>query len=173
MKKEVKEREVIILKVALFLFISIAIVLPYLVQFSVYFHERGHLVTFGKYHVNASYEADYTFTIYNFYFGDVGELGRVDYNPEQYARLGKYQKAEINIMGIVSDIEFLILIVIFICLANIFAFYMIKNNKKINLNWILAINWILFIWFLALIKIIVLNLTDFSGDFFQLIQYLK
>jgi hypothetical protein len=173
MKKEVKERIFRVLFVALFLTVSIVVVLPYLVQISVYFHERAHLDALTNYHVDASCKASYVSTIYNFYFGDTGELGSVSFDQDQYNKLGKYQKTEIHLAGMVSDVQFLIFIVIFICLTNLFAFYRIKNNKKINLGWILAINWFLFIWFLALVKMIILNLTDFSGDFFQLIQNLR
>jgi len=173
MKKEAKKNLIKILKVAAFLALSIIIVLPYLIQFSVYFHEKAHLDVFERYSVNAVYKADFKTTIYNFYFGDVGNLGHVDYDETQYNRLGKYQKAEINLAGLISDIEFLIIIVILICLVNISAFWRIANNKKVNLSLILALNWLLFIWFLALIKIIILNLVDFSGDLFQLIKYLK
>lgn len=158
--------------VASFLFITIFFILPYLVQISTYFHEKGHQKALDKYGVANSYKINLLETIHNFYNPNVKKLGVTKFDMEAYSKLDKYQIAEINIAGIVSDLRFLFLISIYLVFANIYVFYKIRIRKEYDLIWVLAINWILFMWLLALIQITVSNITYFSGDVFQLVKFL-
>lgn len=156
--------------VAAFLFITIFFVLPYLVQTSTYFHEKGHQKILTKYEVENYYKINLLSTIHNFYNPNVKKLGVTQFDLDAYNKLDKYKKAEINLAGIISDLRFLFLIGIYLAFANIYMFYKVRMKKDYNLTWTLAVNWILFMWLLALIQITVSNLTFNGGDFMQLIR---
>jgi hypothetical protein len=114
---------------------------------------------------------DWLLTIPNFFNSNVDKLGVTKFSLEDYNKLDRFQKTEINIAGIVSDLRFLLLIGIYLAFGNVFLFYKLKYSKKeFNSFWILAINWILFMWLLALIQITVSNITLYSGDIFQLVK---
>lgn len=162
----------LVLKVAVFLAISIIVVLPYLVQVSTFFHERGHITALQKYGVETSYSLNLLETIPNFFNPRVTKLGITQFNLDQYNQLNKYQRAEINLGGVVSDLRFLFLIGVYLSFVNIYTFYKIRFRKNYNLTWILAVNWILFMWLLALIQITVSNITYSSGDIYYLINML-
>ena len=159
--------------VAAFLFITIFFVLPYLVQVSTYFHERGHVNALEKNDIAASYRVDLLATIPNFFSPNVAKLGVTKFDLSAYKALDKYQRTEINLSGIVSDLRFLFLIGIYLTFGNIYLFYRLKFSNHFNPNWILAINWILFMWLLALVQITVANITYNSGDIFQLVRFLR
>lgn len=169
LKKEIWK----IFHVSAFLFITIFFILPYLVQMSTYFHEKGHIDTLNKYGVDSSYEVNLLETIPNFFNPNVGRLGVTRFNLDDYKGLDKYQRTEVNIAGIVSDLRFLFLIGIYLSFVNIYTFYKIKFRQNYNLAWILAINWILFMWLLALIEITISNVTFNSGDIFQLVNFMR
>ena len=168
-KSEIKK----VFHVAAFLFITIFFILPYLVQVSTYFHERGHQRVLEKYGIESYYQLDLLSTVPDFFNSNVDKLGVTRFNLADYKKLNKYQRAEINIAGIVSDLRFLFLISIYLSFINIYMFYRIRFTKNPNLIWILAINWILFMWLLALVQITVSNVTNSSGDVLQLIKYLE
>lgn len=162
-----------IIKVALFLLITIFLVLPYLIQISTFFHERGHQKILSKYDVKNSYHLDLLRTIPNFFNPKEGKLGVTKFDLEAYKQLDKYKRTEVNIAGIISDLRFLFLIGFYLALVNVYLFYKIKFKKQFNLNWLLAVNWILFMWLLALVQITVANITYISGDVHQLVRFLR
>ena len=86
--------------------------------------------------------------------------------------LDKFQRTQVNIAGIVSDLRFLFLIGIYLSFVNMYTFYKIRLKGDYDLTWILAVNWILFMWLLALIQITVSNITFSSGDIYQLARFL-
>ena len=171
LSKDFKKEAWKVFYVASFLFITIFFILPYLVQISTYFHEKGHQKILDRYGVANSYQLNLLETIHNFYNPHVKKLGVTKFDVNSYIKLDKYQKAEIHIAGIVSDLRFLFLISIYLVFSNIFVFYKIRVRKEYDLTWILAINWILFMWLLALIQITIANITNFSGDIFQLVKF--
>ena len=172
MDKEVKKQVWKIFSVASFLFITIFFILPYLVQVSTYFHEKAHQKALDKYNIENSYSINLLETIHNFYNPNVQKLGVTRFDLEAYNKLDKYQKTEINIAGIVSDLRFLFLIGIYLGFVNIYLFYKIRFKKEYDVKWALAINWVLFMWLLALIQITVANITYSSGDVYQLVRFI-
>ena len=168
-KKEVWK----VFSVASFLFITIFFILPYLIQTSTYFHEKGHQKALDKYNIENTYSINLLDTIPNFFNPNVDKLGVTKFSLEDYRNLKKFERIEINIAGIVSDLRFLFLIGIYLTLVNIYMVYKIKSGKKYDLTWVLAINWILFMWLLALIQITVANITYPSGDIYQLVRFLR
>jgi hypothetical protein len=177
--KEVVERKIMnenlwkIFSIAAFLFISIFFILPYLVQVSTYFHERGHQKALDKYGIENDYRLNLLETIPNFFNPNVKKLGVTRFNLEDYKKLDKHQRTEVNIAGIVSDLRFLFLIGIYLALVNVYLFYKVRFKREYNLNWVLAVNWILFMWLLALVQITVLNITSMGGDIYQLVNFLR
>ncbi len=139
-----------IFTVASFLFVTIFFILPYLVQTSTYFHERGHQKVLSKYGIENSYKINLLDTIHNFYNPNVKKLGVTKFDLQAYKKLDKFKRTEINIAGIVSDLRFLFLIAIYLAGINVYLFYKIRVKKEVNLAWVLGINWILFMWLLAL-----------------------
>jgi hypothetical protein len=146
--------------------------LPYLVQISTYFHEKGHQSVLDRYDVDNSYKINLLTTIHNFYNPNVKKLGVTKFDTEAYGKLGKFQKAEVHIAGVLSDLRFLFLISIYLVFVNIYMFYKIRVRKEYDLVWVLAVNWVLFMWLLALVQITTSNLTFRSGDFMSLVKVL-
>jgi len=161
-----------VIKVGVFLLISIVVILPYLVEISTFFHEEAHVKALTKYNIRNYHGVDILMTIPNFFNPKVQKLGITKFDYDQYKKLGAYQKAEIHMAGIISDLKFLFLIGIYLSFANVYFFYKIKIKKDYNLTWVLAINWILFMWLLALIQITVANISNSGGDFYQLVKVL-
>jgi len=160
-----------IFMVASFLFITIFFILPYLIQISTYFHEKGHQKVLDRYGVENTYRFNLLETIPNFFNPRVQKLGVTRFDLEKYKKLDNNKKTEINIAGIVSDLRFLFLIAIYLSFVNVYLYYKIRVKKEINLTWVLGINWILFMWLLALIQITVSNITFPSGDIYQLVKF--
>ena len=160
-------------KVAIFLAITIFLVLPYLIQISTFFHERGHQNSLTKYGIKNSYQFNLLQTIPNFFNPKENKLGVTKFDLESYKALDKYKRTEINIAGILSDLRFLFLIGFYLALVNIYLFYKVRYKKQYNLNWLLAVNWLLFMWLLALVQITVANITYASGDVYQLVRFLR
>lgn len=158
---------------ASFLFITIFFILPYLVQTSTYFHEKSHQNALAKYGVESSYNINLLETIPAFFNPSVTKLGITRFDMDAYEKLDKYQRAEVNIAGIVSDLRFLFLIAVYLSLVNVYTFYKIRFKQDYNLTWILAVNWILFMWLLALVQITVSNITYSSGDVYHLVRLLR
>ena len=174
LKKEIfGEQTWKVFSVASFLFITIFFVLPYLVQISTYFHEKGHQGMLDKHGIENSYSFSLLDTIPNFYSPRVSKLGVTRFNLNDYKALNQYQKTEVNIAGVISDLRFLFLIGAYLVCTNIYLFYKIRYKKEYDLTWILGMNWILFMWLLALIQITVANITYPSGDFYQLIKFVS
>lgn len=172
MNKKFKKEFMKIFYFASFLFITIFFILPYLVQISTYFHEKSHQEILDKYNIENSYNLDLLSTIHNFYNPNVKKLGVTKFDINVYSKLDKYQKAEINIAGVISDLKFLFLISIYLTFVNVYMFYKIKIKKNYDLIWVLAVNWILFMWLIALVQITISNLTFSSGDFMGLVRVL-
>ncbi len=168
LKKEVWK----VFTIASFLFITIFFILPYLVQISTYFHEKGHQGMLTKYNVKNSYSMNLLETIPNFYNPSVSKLGVTRFDIEAYKKLDKFQKADINVAGIVSDLRFLFLIGIYLAIVNVYTFYKVKIKQNYNLTWVLAVNWMLFMWLLALVQITVSNITFSIGDVYSLVNVL-
>jgi len=159
--------------IASFLFITIFFILPYLVQISTFFHEKGHQNVLDRYGIKNTYQMNLLETIPNFFNPQVQKLGVTRFDLGAYKKLDKYERTRVNIAGIVSDLRFLFLIGIYLTLVNIYVFYRIYFKKQYSLKWILAIDWVLFMWLLALIQITVSNITYSSGDIFQLVRFLR
>ncbi len=172
MKKWFKSEGYKVFYVASFLFITIFFILPYLVQISTYFHEKGHQSVLDRYDVDNSYKINLLTTIHNFYNPNVKKLGVTKFDTDDYNKLGKFQKAEVHIAGVLSDLRFLFLISIYLVFVNIYMFYKIRVRKEYDLVWVLAVNWVLFMWLLALVQITTSNLTFRSGDFMSLVKVL-
>ena len=162
-----------VFSVASFLFITIFFVLPYLIQISTFFHEKGHQNVLARYGVESSYSVNLLETIPSFFNPKVNKLGVTRFSLNEYKELDKNQRTNVNIAGIISDLRFLFLIGIYLSLVNVYLFYKIKFKKEYDLTWVLAVNWILFMWILALIQITVSNITFVSGDVHQLVRFLK
>jgi hypothetical protein len=156
--------------IAGFLFITIFFILPYLIQISTYFHEKGHQRALAEYGVESEYQLNLLETIPNFFNPKVDKLGVTRFDYQEYQKLTNNQKAKVNIGGIVSDLRFLFLIGIYLSFVNVYLFYKVRVKKENDLTWILATNWILFMWLLALIQITVSNITFQSGDIYQLVK---
>ena len=162
-----------IFMIAAFLFITIFFILPYLIQVSTFFHERGHQNALTKYGIENTYSLNLLETIPNFFNPRVTKLGVTRFDLDAYKRLNKFQRTEVNIAGIVSDLRFLFLIGVYLSLVNVYLFYKIKIKREYNLKWILAVDWILFMWLLALVQITVSNITFSSGDVYQLVRFMR
>ena len=173
MDEDLKKEFFKVFYTASFLFITIFFILPYLIQVSTYFHEKGHQNSLTKYGIESSYNVNLLETIPNFFNPSVAKLGVTRFDLESYKKLDKSQKAEINIAGIVSDLRFLFLIGVYLSLVNIYTFYKIRFKQDYDLTWIMAVNWILFMWLLALVKITVSNITYSSGDIYSLVRFLR
>ena len=173
MNEEVKKEVWKVFSAASFLFITIFFILPYLVQITTYFHERGHMKAFDKHGVENEYHVNLIETIPNFFSPKSDKLGVTKFSLTQYYTLDKYQRTEIHIAGIISDLRFLFLIAIYLTFVNIYLFYKIRVKQEIDLTLVLAINWILFMWLLALIQITLANISNHAGDIFQLVKFLK
>jgi hypothetical protein len=166
LKKEIWK----VFSVASFLFVTIFFILPYLIQISTYFHEKGHQDALSKYGIESSYEVNLLETIPNFYNPNVNKLGVTKFDLGEYNKLDKMKRAEINLAGIISDLRFLFLIGIYLAITNVYIFYKVTFKEDYDLSWTLGINWILFMWLLSLVQITLSNLTFQSGDFWQLIR---
>jgi len=172
MEEAIKKEIWRIFSVASFLFITIFFILPYLIQTSTYFHEKAHQKVLDKYGIKSNYRVNLLETIPNFFNPKVEKLGVTRFNLEDYKKLDKYKRTEVNIAGIVSDLRFLFLIGVYLALVNVYLFYKIQFKKEYDLKWILAVDWVLFMWLLALIQITVSNITYSSGDIYQLIKFI-
>jgi len=162
-----------IFSIASFLFITIFFILPYLVQISTYYHEKAHQSALDKYGIENSYQLNLLETIPNFYNPAVSKLGVTRFDLDKYKKLDKFQKADINIAGIVSDLRFLFLIAIYLTMANVYSYYKVRIKQSYNLTGVLAVNWILFMWLIALVQITVSNITFSYGDVYSLVNVLK
>lgn len=169
---EIKKEVWKVFSVGSFLFITIFFVLPYLIQISTYFHEKAHQDALRKYGVDSSYSVNLLETIPNFFNPTVTKLGVTRFSQEEYLKLGKFQRTEVNIAGIVSDLRFLFLIGIYLALTNVYVYYKIRFKEDYDLSWQVAINWILFMWLLALVQITVSNITFNVGDIYHLVNYM-
>ena len=89
-----------IFTIAAFLFVTIFFILPYLIQISTYFHERGHQKALDKNGIENTYQFNLLDTIPNFFNPKVTKLGVTRFNLEEYKALDKYKRTEINIAGI-------------------------------------------------------------------------
>ena len=144
--------------------------MPYLIQISTYFHEKGHQNALSKHGVDNDYRMNLLETIPAFFNPNVAKLGVTSFDTGAYNSLNRYQKAEINLAGIISDLRFLFLIGAYFAVFNVFTYYMIRKNREDNLVWFLGLNWVLFMWLLALIQITVANITHGQGDVYHLIR---
>ncbi|MEM0465446.1 MAG: hypothetical protein QXW97_01945 [Candidatus Pacearchaeota archaeon] len=172
MNNELKKEIWKVFSVGSFLFITIFFVLPYLIQISTFFHEKAHQKALKKYGVDSYYSVNLLETIPNFFNPQVTKLGVTKFNMNEYKKLDKYQRAEVNIAGIVSDLRFLFLIGVYLALTNVYTYYKIKFKQDYDLTWQIAINWILFMWLLALVQITVSNITYRVGDIYSLINHM-
>ena len=168
-----KKEALKVCKVAIFLILTIFLILPYLIQVSTFFHERGHQNVLTKYGIKNSYQFNLLLTVPNFFNPKQDKLGVTRFDLEDYKALDKYKRTEINIAGIISDLRFLFLIGFYLALVNIYLFYKVRYKKQYNLGWLLAVNWLLFMWLLALVQITVANITYASGDVYQLVRFLR
>lgn len=173
MKEVVKNEVWKIFMIASFLFITIFFILPYLVQISTFFHEKGHQDALNRYGIENTYRLNLLETIPNFFNPRVNKLGVTRFDLEAYKELDKYQRTEVNIAGIVSDLRFLFLIGVYLALINVYLFYKVQFKKQYDLKWILAVDWVLFMWLLALVQITVSNITFSSGDVYSLVRFLR
>ncbi len=173
MREEVKKDVLTVVYSALFLVISIAVVLPYLVQFSTYMHERAHYTMLESYGVDATISLDLISTIPDFFNPKTEKLGVTRFSLEQYRQLDKYQRTKVNTAGIVSDLVVLSFAALYLALTNVYFFYKVKFTRDYDFIWILAVNWLLIMWVIALMQITIANITHEAGDVYMLIRYLE
>jgi hypothetical protein len=172
-----------VLRVVLFLFVSIVIFLPYLIQISTFFHERAHQEVLDRYGVKNYYEPNLLTTIPDFFNPNAQYLGSTTFNDQQYKEMDKYQRIELHTSGIVSDLTFLFIISMLLVVLNlgVYIFYRLRMWLREDVRFVinrilvfgLAFNWVLFIWLLSLIQITIANITYPSGDIYQLVNFLR
>src|SRR4030043_1841212 len=114
MDEKIKKEVWKIFYVASFLFITIFFILPYLIQITTYFHEKGHQNSLDRYNVENVYNFNLLETIPNFFNPRVQKLGVTRFDLDEHNKLGNSQKTEINIAGIISDLRFLFLIAVYL-----------------------------------------------------------
>lgn len=173
MREEVKKDVLTVVYTVIFLFVSIIVILPYMVQFSTYMHERGHYKTLVSYGLYAEIHLDVVNTIPDFFNPRNDKLGVTRFSLEEYKKLDKYQRTKVNIAGIVSDLIVLSFIGLYLALTNVYFFYKVKFSRHFDLVWILAVNWLLIMWLIALMQITIANMTHEAGDIYMLIRYLS
>jgi hypothetical protein len=172
MREEVKKDVMTVVYTVIFLLVSIVIVLPYMVQFSTYMHERGHYKALKSYGLNAEIYLDVVNTIPTFFNPNTEKLGVTRFSLTQYQQLDKWQRTQVNIAGIVSDLVILSFVGLYLALTNVYFFYKVKFSKNFDLVWILAVNWLLIMWLIALMQITIANITHQAGDIHMLVRYL-
>lgn len=172
MRNEVKKDVLTVVYSVIFLFVSIVVVLPYMVQFSTYMHERAHYKTLLSYGLYAEIHLDVLNTIPNFFNPENEKLGVTRFSLAEYKQLDKFQRTKVNIAGIVSDLIILSFIGLYLALTNVYFFYKVKFSKNFDLVWILAVNWMLIMWLIALMQITIANITHEAGDIYMLVKYL-
>ena len=172
-KRNFKPDVRLLFHVTAFLFITIFFILPYLVQISTYFHEKGHQAALNTHSIKNSYTLNLLETIPSFWNPHTNKLGVTRFDLDQYFTLDKEARAEIHFAGIISDLRFLFLIAVYLALVNVYTFYKIRYKHDYDLTGILAINWLLFMWLLALIQITIANISYAQGDVYQLLRYLR
>jgi len=172
MRNEVRKDVLTVIYTIIFLFVSIVIVLPYMVQFSTYMHERAHYKALISYGLYAEIDIGFLTTIPDFFNPSTEKLGVTRFSLEQYKTLDKYQRAAVNTAGIVSDMVVLSFLGLYLALTNIYFFYKVKFAKDYDFVWILAVNWILIMWLIALMQITIANVTHEAGDISMLVKYL-
>ncbi len=173
MREEVKKDILTVAYTILFLLISIIVILPYMVQFSTYMHERSHYKALTSYGLYAEIHLDVLHTIPQFFNPKTEKLGVTRFSLEQYKQLDKWQRTQVNIAGIVSDLVMLSFMGIYLALTNVYFFYKVKFSKNFDLVWILAVNWLLIMWLIALMQITIANITHEAGDIHMLVRYLS
>jgi hypothetical protein len=173
MREEVKKDVLTVVYSALFLAISIGFILPYMVQFSTYMHERAHYTVLKSYGVDATISLDLLGTIPNFFNPKTEQLGVTRFSLEQYRQLDKFQRTKVNTAGIVSDLVVLSFAALYLALTNVYFFYKVKFTKDYDFVWILAVNWLLIMWVIALMQITIANITHEAGDVYMLVRYLS
>lgn len=172
MRNEVRKDVLTVIYTIIFLFVSIVVVLPYMVQFSTYMHERAHYRALTSYGLYAEIDINFLTTIPDFFNPRTEKLGVTRFSLEQYKTLDKFQRASVNTAGIVSDMVVLSFLGLYLALTNIYFFYKVKFAKDYDFVWILAVNWILIMWLIALMQITIANVTHEAGDISMLVLYL-
>ncbi len=161
-----------VLYTVIFLFVSIFVILPYMVSSSTYLHERAHYKVLTSYGLYAEIDLDLVRVVPNFFSTKSEKLGVTRFSLEQYKLLDKYQRTKVNIAGIVSDLWVLFFLALYLALTNVYFFYKVRFTKNFDLVWILAVNWLLIMWLIALMQITIANITHQAGDIYMLIKYL-
>ncbi len=172
MREEVKKDVLTVVYTVIFLLVSIVVILPYMVQFSTYMHERAHYQTLLSYGLYAEIHLDVLGTIPTFFNPKTEKLGVTRFSLDQYKQLDKWQRTQVNIAGIVSDLIILSFMGLYLALTNVYFFYKVKFSKNFDLVWILAVNWLLIMWLIALMQITIANVTHQAGDIHMLVRYL-
>jgi hypothetical protein len=168
-KEDIKK----LLEISIFLLVSVVFILPYLIQISTFFHEKAHVNTLEKYGIKSDYNVDWLRVIPNFYNPNVEKLGVTSFDVADYKKLNKYQRTEVNLAGIISDLKFLFLIGVYLSMTFVYIYYKVRYKRDYDLSFLLAVEWVLFMWLLALTQITVANLTGAGGDISHLIKYLR
>jgi hypothetical protein len=166
----VKKDVLTVLYTVIFLFVSIFLILPYMVYFSTYMHERAHYKMLTVYGIDAGISIDILHVIPNFFSTKTEKLGVTTFNLEEYKTLDAEQRTDVNVAGIVSDLWVLFFIAFYLGLTNVYFFYKIRFTKNVDLAWILAVNWLLIMWLIALMQITIANVTHSSGDISMLVR---
>ncbi|OGJ16865.1 hypothetical protein A3K73_08950 [Candidatus Pacearchaeota archaeon RBG_13_36_9] len=172
MREEVKKDVLTVVYSALFLLFSIVVVLPYMVQFSTYMHERAHYTILKSYGVDAAISIDLLGTIPDFFNPKTEKLGVTRFSLDQYRQLDKVQRTKVNTAGIVSDLVVLSFAALYLALTNVYFFYKVRFTRDYDFVWILAVNWLLIMWVIALMQITIANITHEAGDVYMLVKYL-
>jgi hypothetical protein len=172
LNEEVAKDVLTVFYTVLFLFVSIFIILPYMVYLSTYMHERAHYESLVSYGMDPVIEINVLTVIPNFFSTSNEKLGVTKFNLEDYKRLDKYQRTDVNVAGIASDMWVMFFIGLYLGLTNVYFFYKVRFTQNVNLVWILAVNWLLLMWLIALAQITIANITQQAGDIYMLVRYI-
>lgn len=164
-----------ILYAVIFFSLTIIFILPYLIQISIYFHEKAHHDTLSNLGIKSSLEVDWTRTILNFYskIGKAESLGVTKFNFNDIKALNPIQIKEFYTAGIISDLKFLLLLSIYLIFINLFVLFKKPGERKNNyITLILMIDWIIFMWILVLVSLTLSNISYSNGDLSALTRLL-
>jgi len=155
------------------MFLSFFIIIPYLSLISTWSHENAHSVVFSKYGIKSSYNPDILMQIPNFYGNFIGykdyiTFGKTTFDSEskqKYLELSNDSKAEINLAGTSSDLNFLYFILFSLVFLNSIPLLLEKSEAKNKIPKNLIIFWVdllLIFWALLLIINIQSNMNPFA-----------
>jgi hypothetical protein len=159
---------------------SVFLILPYLSLISTWGHEEAHVVAFAKYGIESSYTPDIIGQIPNFYgplSKRISVYGTTYVNSTLYSQLNNSARAEVNMAGTSSDLNFLNGIICLLFFINLIPLLLEilkgKINVKNKLPILATIYWIDFLviaWMISIVGNIQSNLFVSNADLSQLLS---